>query len=140
MKIEVQDGFVDISVAEKGTVGIPYECMLFTKVKSTSFYGESSAWVEGYEIKSFIEDLEKLASTSKGEAELTSESPENLQITFKPVDSLGHFVIKISVGKLSFIQSEQCIEKTDVAFSVATEQLSKICNQIISYLNGELSA
>jgi len=137
MKIEIQDGFLDVSVAEKGTVGIPYECMLFTKVRSASFYGESSAWIDGYELKGFIDDL---ISIGKDEVKLISESPENLQISIKPVDSVGHFVVKVLVGKLSLIHSEQCIEKTEVVFSVETEQLSKICNQLTTYLKGELSA
>ena len=141
MKIEFgEERYIDIRVTEKGTVGIPYECMLFVKVQSDSFSGFASAWIDGLDMKAFLEELKELEESLKSNAILNSESPEELNFELKPVDTLGHFVFKLMIGKSTFIQSEVCEEKVMVAFPLESQSVSRICGKLAEYLENELNA
>ncbi len=141
MKIEFgEEQYINITVSEKGTVGIPYECRLSVKAQSESFGGFSSAWIDGLDMQAFIEELKEIDKNLKGIAVLKSESPGELNFEIKPADTLGHFVFKLMIGKTTFIQSEACEEKVMIAFPFESQSVSRICGGLVKYLGNELNA
>jgi hypothetical protein len=141
MKIEFGgENYIQLTVAEKGTVGIPYECMLSIKAQSDSFSGHSSTWVDGIDMQTFIEELKNLDKNLQGKATLSSESPGELDIEIKPVDTLGHFVFQLMIGKTTFIQSEVCEEKVMIAFPFESQSVSMVCGSLANYLENVLNA
>ena len=134
------DEYLDISVAQKGTAGIPYDCALEVSLKSNSFSGCSTSWIEGLELKGFLNELENLDKTLKGKANLVSESPDELDIEIKPVDSVGHFVFLIKIGEKKYIESELFESSISNAFPLESQEVSNICVKLISYFKDTLEA
>ncbi len=97
-------------------------------------------WIDGIELKGFLEDLKCLKETLKGRALLESESPGEFLLEIKPVDEKGHFILTIELGKSKYIHSCHSWAKVQNAFPLAAQELETVGNKIINYLEAELNA
>ncbi|MEL4441764.1 hypothetical protein AAEH88_21295 [Shewanella algae] len=78
MRIEFgEDNFLEISVVQKGTVGIPYDCAIEFQLASEVSSNTKSCWIDGSDMSGFLTDLRSLDETMKGKASLCSEALEN---------------------------------------------------------------
>jgi hypothetical protein len=103
--------------------------------KSDSAKVSQKVWVDGYELKCFLDELEKLSSNLSGEASITSDSPGELLILIKSVDTSGHFAFQIELGKQTFIGPESFWVKLTDAFPLETAFLDVVCQEFISYFS-----
>lgn len=127
------DDYIEINVIKDGTVGIPYDCALEVKLHSETSIGTCQTWVDGFELQSFIKELQALNKTLKSSAVLTSESPGELHLEIKPVDNSGHFAFIISIGRQFYIQTEVCEAKAMNAFPLDAMAVSEICLDLVKY-------
>src|SRR5262245_62907101 len=61
---------------------------------------DAGAWLEWPDVSAFIKELEVLARACKGSATIGAMSPADLTLAVSNVDSLGHFILKFSLGSL----------------------------------------
>ncbi len=117
MKINLSDNHkLEIVVLSRGAADYIYDYNLQITLNSTEFTFTYEVWVDGSEVQEFIKSIKSLKSSLNGEAKLTSESPDELELLIKPVDALGHFVLKIELGNQFMIGNEWCWSKHIDAF------------------------
>jgi len=73
------------------------------KVKATH---DNFTWVSLSDIETFLSQLEYLDKYRNQEAVLESMSPGEMRLIFKPLDSLGHLLVKLEIGKVDHINRE----------------------------------
>ena len=123
---------LEIELVSRGAANYIYDCNLLVSLKTANSNLTQEVWVDGYEFKSFLNDLEKLQSSLNGEASIASESPGELLILVKSVDTSGHFALQIELGKQVFIGSEPFWSKISDAFPLETAFLDYICKEFIT--------
>jgi len=122
----------EIELLSRGAANYIYDCNLLVSLKTSNSKLTQEVWVDGYEFKCFLEDLEKLQSSLNGEASITSESPGELLILVKSVDTSGHFALQVELGKQLFIGSEPFWSKVSNAFPLETAFLDEVCKEFIT--------
>ncbi|MCG6305538.1 hypothetical protein K6U21_15360 [Vibrio vulnificus] len=123
---------LEIELVSRGAANYIYDCNLLVSLKTSNSNLSQEVWVDGYEFKCFLNDLEKLQSSLNGEASITSESPGELLILVKSVDTSGHFALQIELGKQVFIGPEPFWSKVSDAFQLETAFLDDICKEFIT--------
>jgi len=123
---------VEIELLSRGAANYIYDCNLLVSLKTSETKFSQEVWVDGYEFKSFLEDMEKMQSSLNGKASITSESPGELLISVKSVDTSGHFAFQIELGKQTFIGPELFWSKTSTAFPMETAFLDEVCKEFIT--------
>lgn len=109
MKINLSDSHkLEVVVLSRGAAEYIYDYNLQITLNSADFNFTHEVWVDGSEVQEFIKKIESLKSSFKGEAKLTSASPDELELLIKPVDALGHFVLKIELGNQFMLGNEWC--------------------------------
>ena len=73
------------------------------KVKATH---DNFTWVSLSDIETFLSQLEYLDKYRNQEAVLESMSPGEMRLIFKPLDPLGHLLVKLEIGKADNINHE----------------------------------
>ncbi|MCG9761512.1 hypothetical protein L1D50_20755 [Pseudoalteromonas sp. Isolate6] len=135
MKINLSDSHkLEIVVLSRGAADYIYDYNLQITLNAANFTFTHEVWVDGSEVQKFIKDIESLKSSLKGEAKLTSESPDELELLIKPVDALGHFVLKIELGNQFMVGTEWCWSKHIDAFPLESASLELVCEEIIESL------
>ena len=134
MRIKLKEGsFLELGITGKGTTGVPYSCSLRATLVSDICGGNKEFYVDGDEAKTFMKDLNNVSASLKGFAELQSESPRDFTLRIAPVDSLGHFALSISIGHQFFIGSETFLASTANSFSVESQELERVCKQLVAF-------
>jgi len=127
MQIKFNDtDSVEILLKSRGAADYIYDCNLLVSLKTASSSFTQEVWVDGYEFKTFLTEVDLLKSSPKGSVSLHSESPGELLITIKAVDSLGHFAFQIELGKQTFIGPEPFWSKLQKAFPLDSAFLDSI--------------
>ena len=135
MKIKLSDSHkLEIVVLSRGAADYIYDYNLQITLSSSDFTFAHEVWVDGSEVQEFIKNIESLKSTLKGEANLTSESPDELELRIRPVDTLGHFVLKIELGNQFMLGNEWYWSKYIDAFPLEAASLELVCEEIIESL------
>lgn len=100
LRLAADNGFIEIDVVEFGGEGTPAEedAYITIRVQSSGFVGSNDLWVDGADFKSFCLQLVELERARKGEARLSSISPDELNLTIKAIDSLGHVAVIGTTG------------------------------------------
>jgi len=141
VRIEFEDkSYFEISINQRGTVGIPYECEIHAKLQSKITSGEIYCWLDGLDLKAFLSELSTLNESLKGKATLNSETPGEFLFQILPANQSGHYAVVIRLSKLFFIKTQECEAVASNAFEVDAEAMSKICKKIIAYFHEELAA
>lgn len=104
---------------------------LLASVRSEGFGGENaSVWVSRHELVEFAEALLALASTSKGQAQLLSHSPEDLRLVIEPFGSLGDVLASGFVG-LTFIGHDGwCRNRVEFSMKLGPDVLEKLARHV----------
>ncbi|MCF2828033.1 MULTISPECIES: WapI family immunity protein [unclassified Pseudoalteromonas] len=135
MKINLSDSHkLEIVVLSRGADEYDYDYNLRLTLSSSGFTFTKDVWADGSEVQEFIKNIESLKSTLKGEAKLISESPDELELLIKPVDALGHFVLKIELGNQFMIGKEWFWSKYIDAFSLEAAALELVCDELLENL------
>ena len=135
-----EDSFLEISVVQKGTVGVPYDCAIEYRLVSEVSSSTSSCWIDGSDMSGFLTDLRSLDETMKGKASLCSESPGKFLLEIMPVDLSGHFVLLVEVGRKFYIESSVFEAKALNSFPLDTQSMSNLCKKMVAYFEGELNS
>lgn len=98
--------------------------------------GMAEAWLCRKEVEAFIEGLKTIDSRLKGEAYLSSLSPEELLLEIKPVDFLGHFILTIKTGRRYLVHSESVLACSNSAFPLDSQSVSRVCQSLIEFFTG----
>lgn len=130
MQINLNDSdSLQIELVSRGAANYIYDCNLLVSLKTANSFITQEVWVDGDGVRCFLKDLEKLQSSLDGEASIGSYSPGELSILVKAVDSLGHFVLAIELGKQILIGPESFCSKVCDAFPLETALLDKLCKE-----------
>ena len=101
MKVNSESGdFVELEVRPE-VVG-DADLALTVRVLRDGFTCESQTWVERHVWFAFAQELTVLEETLKGEANVQSMSPGELELTVKAVGLRGHLGIEGVVGKREY--------------------------------------
>ncbi len=100
LRLASDKGLIEIDVVEFGGEGAPAEedAYVTVKVQSSGFVGSNDLWVEGAAFKLFCTQLVELERVRNGEATLSSISPDELNLTIKTIDALGHVAVIGTTG------------------------------------------
>ena len=90
-------------------------------------------WLSDTNIEKFIVDLGSLDKYRKGQATLESMSPGEMQLTFKPIDSLGHLSVSLHFVKLDKINKDYSFD-IKVEFQVDPTSLTKVKNDMVELM------
>ena len=88
-------------------------------VESHGFRGHNDLYILGDAFKAFCRGLLELQGSLRGEARLVAVSPEELEITFKPADALGH--IRVSGRTGYHVQANHKADWHEVRFGFQIE-------------------
>jgi hypothetical protein len=133
--------YLSISVVSPGTAGVAYDCLLGASMKCGNFSGTVEAWVDGADVKGFIDELEQLNKTLRGNATLSSDDGgRSLNIEVVPADSLGHFLLKVKMGKDVPVHSGICETLAVGVFSFEAQAMESICQQLTEGVTGKSNA
>ena len=131
MQIKFNDtDSVEIALKSRGSADYIYDCNLLVSLKTASSSFSQEVWVDGYEFKTFLNGIELLRSSLSGSVSISSESPGELFIAVKAVDSLGHFVFQIELGRQTFIGPEPFWSKVQEAFPLESASLDSVCKKL----------
>jgi hypothetical protein len=67
-------------------------------------------WISDENVEAFVTQLDNLDKTRKGKATLTSMSPGEFELTFKPIDDLGHIAVGLLFNKQDRINHDYSFE------------------------------
>ncbi|EOX1567435.1 hypothetical protein ACPD0F_003730, partial [Vibrio cholerae] len=119
MKIKFSESeYIEIELLSRGAANYVYDCNLLISIQTSSTKITQEVWVDGYEFKCFLNNLDKLQSVLIGEASITSETIGELLISIRSVDTSGHFVFHIELGKQKLIGPELFWTKTVDVFPI----------------------
>ena len=110
-------------------------------MKCGNFAGTVDAWVEPDEVKGFIASLKQLNQTLRGEATLTSDDGgRTLAIEMFPTDQLGHFLLRVKMGKDYAIHHNVYETQAVGVFPFETQALASICEHFEEAVTGHSDA
>ena len=100
MRIESNENYIDIEVSLEDDESLPSygDAYLSIKVHSNGYSGTNDLWVSSNELKDFCISLVKLEKDRKGETNLVSISPNELELKIYSTDSSGHMAVKGTTG------------------------------------------
>lgn len=132
--------FLEIEIEAPSASSKIYDCEIRAQLVTESFSGKSSAWIDRMDLKAFVEEARQLMTTLNGRAIIGSESPGEFFLELKAVDRLGHFVLKLLLGKVVYIYSEACELQVKYAHPFEAEAVDRICGELIHYFEHQLGA
>lgn len=94
------------------------------RVQSSGFSGSNDLWVNGADFKSFCRQLVELEKSRKGEARLSSISPDELSLTIKSIDSLGRVAVVGDTGYSVHIGQQTDEHRVTFGFEFDPSQLA----------------
>ncbi|HGF7200058.1 hypothetical protein BC355_19410 [Vibrio cholerae] len=127
LRNKAESEYIEIELLSRGAANYVYDCNLLISMQTSSTKITQEVWVDGYEFKCFLNNLDKLQSVLIGEASITSETIGELLISIRSVDTSGHFVFHIELGKQKLIGPELFWTKTVDVFPIETTLLDEIC-------------
>ena len=128
MKIDLSlDEQLEVIVLGRGAAEYTNDFNLRISIIYSDSTFTQEVWIEGLNLENFLKEVQSLKMNLRGEAMLRSESPDEFELLIKAVDTVGHFVLKIELGKQFLIGNEWCWTKRLEAFSLESSELIKIC-------------
>jgi hypothetical protein len=105
MKLTSDAGdFVELEVVDlqsRDVLGAP-DLALAVRLSRGGFTGDSKAWIDRRDWSAFVQALTILEDRRLGEASVKSMSPNELNLTVRSLDRLGHLGIEGLVGTRRF--------------------------------------
>lgn len=105
MKIGNKSEYIELKELEKNPKGTPGagDINLQVNIKLQDFQGSySGVWVESTEMNRFLVELKALEKSRKGNAKISSMSPEEFILEIRSSDNLGHMEIETQLHRLQF--------------------------------------
>lgn len=105
MRIQFDENLIELSVLEHAPKGQSNEgdVHITAQVLLGKFSAiHKSIWIEEPALNDFINKLSALESTRSGSATLESCSPEDFKLSIHSRDSLGHFVVEVSLCQYQY--------------------------------------
>ena len=125
MKIQEQDGFLEVERAELGPPDTPSEddVLLNVSVGVSGYSAADQSWVVGSDLKHFLTELRALEQKRQGSALLVSPSPDDLRLQFYSTDSAGHMAVR---GHLGWNKANGFLLQLQFGFSFEPDKLPYI--------------
>ena len=99
---ENQASSLDLAVIATGNEIYP-SMMLSVSIMDEEFTGAyDKVWVSAEDLAKFVADLLLCEQVRKGQASLSSLSPDDLKLTVEQSDGWGHFVLRYTLGRISY--------------------------------------
>ncbi|MEH2079597.1 MAG: hypothetical protein V7K89_06165 [Nostoc sp.] len=120
------DNFLEMIVTEGISDNLiePRDWEFKIRVQSSGFTGQARRWIDGFSLRSFVEDLQKLENQRQGKAEVSSMSYDQFWLKICSIDSVGHMAL---FGRLSRFESKLgCKHLLEFGFSFDPSVLPSI--------------
>ena len=117
MKItnEIKTRKIELIVIDSVTEQFPsYRVQILVETENIKTNFDNWVWISATDIDKFIKSIDNLDQTRKGQAQLCSMSPGELELTLKPIDNLGHIA-----ATLRFIKDDRIAN--DYSFDIKVE-------------------
>lgn len=111
---------LEITLNERGPAGTQAasDLRLNVGVVCPAFSGRNdTAWVQGFDWDRFIEDLQRLDKSRRGEATLTAMSPHDFQLRIFAADKAGHIIAEGWVGR-DYYAVQSTVKEHHVSFGI----------------------
>ena len=96
MRIDGENGWIEL-IRREDEEAFAVQCSV------GDFAGSNPRiWIDAYEQRRFLEALRALERDRQGEARVTAMSPEELELTVRVVDSLGHVSVAGMIGRIQY--------------------------------------
>jgi hypothetical protein len=135
-----RNDYFRFEVVAPGTAGMAYDCKIAAAVRCGAFSGTVETWVDGTDVKGFITALNELNATLRGEAILTSDDGRSLTVHIAPLDSLGHYVLKVTMAEDIALGSKTYQSSAAGVFPIEAQALGPICEALIEGVKGTSDA
>jgi len=102
MKVGSNNEYLELNELERNSEGASCagDINLQINLKLQDFYGScSGVWLELPAMEEFLKELETLDLSRKGEAKITSMSPEEFILIIRSSDNLGHMEIETQLHR-----------------------------------------
>ncbi|MEK8034998.1 hypothetical protein AACH06_29635 [Ideonella sp. DXS29W] len=110
---------MDVPVFEDVSLQSVNGSVVVLRVRSSGYAGENDLWVHTEDLHRFAIGLVELERSLRGEARLTSMSPNELDLKVLAVSSRGHLAVQGTTGHL--IQGENQVSWDSVSFGFEFE-------------------
>lgn len=112
---------IDASIEADGSLQSLGDAYATVSVRSSGFTGHNDLWLHQEAIALFARQLAELDRSLKGEAKLSSISPNELELLVRAVSSKGHVAVSGATGY--WVQSENAEFWHSVSFGFEFEQV-----------------
>jgi hypothetical protein len=133
----MSDTFLRLSITflERDPSGKSLYVSITVRAAAGEFGGQSECVVLGHDLQSFLSDLNALAATSHGEAQLLGgwSDSEYVRLEFSPHGPLGHIAARVRLrdhDPISDLRFEGC-------FITEPQPLARFCEQVGTALRSE---
>lgn len=130
--------FFALEVARAGTAGIAYDCQLRVGFSCAGLSGQVLAWCDGPDVEAFVDELAVVGRELKGEASLVSDDGRSLSIRLSPLDTLGHFVLRVQVGADRAFRQRHVEVSCSGAFQLDSQDMTALCVAIGGHITSRL--
>ena len=127
MRIESGENYIELEVQLETDSALPSygDALIGIVVSSNGYIGKNQVWVAKQELDLFSVSIQELEKNRKGEATLSSMSPDELSLRVYAYDGVGHLAVEGKtghqvVGSVCFNHSVQ------FGFTIEPEQLVKL--------------
>jgi len=120
---------IDVKI-EEDEIPFKGDVYLSVQVESNGFICHNELWIFKEEFDSFVQALIELEEKRKGEAVLTSISPNELELKVHSVTNRGHIAIVGKTGLRVFDQEKSFQHSLEFGFQFDASQLLEVLKEL----------
>jgi len=122
-----QEDRIELAAAVERNDSLPSEgdARLSVEVRSSGFGGRADLWVSRESLKAFASQLAGLDNTRRGQASLTSMSPDQFEMSVRAVTSIGHVAVEGKLSRRCRSENATFIHAVSFGFEIDPGQLSE---------------
>ncbi len=119
---------IDATIEKDDSLPSSGDACVQVSVRSSGFVGHNDLWLHHSDLTEFARQLVELDRTLKGEAKLTSISPNELELIVRSVSSRGNLALSGSTGYWVQSENTRFWHAVSFGFEFETGQLSEAIN------------
>jgi hypothetical protein len=116
---------ISASIEEDASMPSLGDAYVQIAISSSGFMGHNDLWIQSDELRQFCAGLAALDRTLRGEAKLSSMSPDELELTIRSVSLRGHLAVSGKTGYLVRSENTETWHSISFGFEFEPSLLSR---------------
>jgi len=123
MIIRDQDNQIELDLVEvDGPPAGDGDGHFHVKVSAHGFSGENYVWVEAFIFHTFVDELQKLANTRSGSAQLESMNPHELRLMVRVLEKTSEIAVEGELRRNVVLQSRRQRVENRLVFALTLDE------------------